>query len=76
MWISNWGFACWRTAWEGAAAGELASQLFRRCAREVFAVHTADSESSIWTSCSAPTRWANERILDHVRENPGHAGMG
>ncbi len=60
----------------GAAAGELASQLFADTAREVFSVHTADSEEQQLDLLQRTYEMANERILDHVRENPGHAGMG
>ncbi|MHC1742536.1 MAG: Stp1/IreP family PP2C-type Ser/Thr phosphatase [Syntrophobacteraceae bacterium] len=60
----------------GAAAGELASQLFAETAREIFSVHTADSEEQQLDLLQRTYELANERILDHVRENPGHAGMG
>jgi PPM family protein phosphatase len=60
----------------GAAAGELASQLFADTAREVFSVHSAESEEQQQNLLQRTYELANERILDHVRENPGHAGMG
>jgi PPM family protein phosphatase len=60
----------------GAAAGELASQLFADTAREVFSVHTANSEEQQLDLLQRTYELANERILDHVREHPGHAGMG
>jgi protein phosphatase len=60
----------------GAAAGELASQLFADTAREIFSVHTASSEEQHLDLLQRTYELANEKILDHVRENPGHAGMG
>lgn len=60
----------------GAAAGELASQLFASTAREVFSVHKAETEEQQLDLLQRTYELANERILEHVKENPGHAGMG
>ncbi len=60
----------------GAAAGELASQLFANTAREIFSVFQAQSEEQQLDLLQRTYELANERILEHVREKPEHAGMG
>lgn len=60
----------------GAAAGELASQIFAQTAVEVFSRNASTSEEEILALLQQAYQLANERILSHVRENPGHAGMG
>lgn len=60
----------------GAAAGELASQLFADTARELFESHAPESEEQHQDLLQRTYELANERILDHVRDHPGHAGMG
>lgn len=60
----------------GAAAGELASRLFRDCVAQVFQHSMSQSAqmSREWV-IKAFTR-ANHMIREHARHNPEHAGMG
>jgi protein phosphatase len=60
----------------GAAAGELASQIFAQAAVEVFSKLRTTGEDENLALLQQAYQTANERILSHVRENPGHAGMG
>ena len=58
----------------GAAAGELASRMFVESALKVFDTPGADEDT---TECIKKAFYfANRDILDHVRENPRHKGMG
>lgn len=60
----------------GAAAGEIASRIFVDTAREVF----PGQEALPLDQCSAKIQktfvLANQRMLDHVKSNPDHRGMG
>lgn len=60
----------------GAAAGELASQIFAETAIEAFTRCTATSEEENLNLLQRVYQMANERILNHVKDYPGHAGMG
>lgn len=60
----------------GAAAGELASKMFVRAAMEVFQSSNNRSEEEIVYRVKMAFSLANERILEHVQENPSHKGMG
>jgi len=60
----------------GAAAGELASQLFADAVVETFAAVGQRSEQEIVGLVEKTYRAANERILLHVSNNPEHKGMG
>jgi len=60
----------------GAAAGEVASQLFVETALEVFSTNPVKSEQEILELVQEAFRLANERILKHTIENPHHQGMG
>jgi protein phosphatase len=60
----------------GAAAGEVASQLFVETALEVFSINPGRSEQEILELVQEAFRLANERILKHTMENPHHQGMG
>ena len=60
----------------GAAAGELASQIFAQTAVEVFSRSGTPTEDEVLGLLQQAYQMANERILSHVQENPGHAGMG
>ncbi len=60
----------------GAAAGEVASRIFVDTARDSFA-GCRDASADLCSELIQKTFiQANQRILDHVRENPLHAGMG
>lgn len=60
----------------GAAAGDLASNVFTRVAMEVFANTKNRSEKEITYRVKMAFSLANERILEHVKQNPAHKGMG
>jgi protein phosphatase len=60
----------------GAAAGELASQMFAETAIEAFTHCTATSEDENLNLLDRAYQMANKRILSHVKDYPGHAGMG
>jgi protein phosphatase len=60
----------------GAAAGEVASQMFIKTSLEVFATNSGRSEREILELVQEVFRLANERILKHAIENPHHQGLG
>lgn len=60
----------------GAAAGEVASQIFADTAKAVFAGHDGMSEDNTIARVQTTFRLANENILKHVRRNPQYHGMG
>jgi len=60
----------------GAAAGELASSIFAETTLEVFSKAEGQSEQETLELVQRAFAWTNERILNHVKENPHHQGMG
>ncbi|MBW1940219.1 MAG: Stp1/IreP family PP2C-type Ser/Thr phosphatase [Deltaproteobacteria bacterium] len=60
----------------GAAAGEVASHIFAETALEIFLNSRGRSEKQNLEQVQKTFRFANKRILDHVKENPHHEGMG
>ncbi len=60
----------------GAAAGELASRYFADTCLKVFSQTRADSISELLLLVQRSFQMANRFILDHVREEPRHKGMG
>lgn len=60
----------------GAAAGEMASQIFAQTAREVFIEKPPASEQALVERVQATFLEANDRILEHVENYPEHKGMG
>ncbi len=60
----------------GAAAGEVASQIFADTAKAVFAGHDGLSEENTIARVQTTFKLANEKILKHVERNPYHQGMG
>jgi protein phosphatase len=60
----------------GAAAGEIASRIFTETAMEVFSTPDSSSGQGLFESIQQTFRMANERILNHVKSNPSHQGMG
>lgn len=60
----------------GAAAGELASSIFAETTLEVFSTAQDQSEQETTELVQRAFEWANKRILDHVKENLHHHGMG
>ena len=60
----------------GAAAGETASWIFSQTASEIFADQYAVNEKEAVERVQRAFRLANDRILEHVTQNPQHEGMG
>lgn len=60
----------------GAAAGELASRIFIESALEVFSESAVRSEQEATKLVRKIFQRANEKILNHVKDNPRHKGMG
>ena len=60
----------------GAAAGELASQIFADTAKAVFSNYDGGSETDAIALVQTTFRIANKKILEHVRYNPRDHGMG
>lgn len=60
----------------GAAAGEVASQIFTDTAKEVFKGYNGGSETNALSLIQKTFNLANKRILEHVQYNPGDQGMG
>ena len=59
----------------GAAAGELASCIFADTALELFSTPGGRTEGETMERVKRAFSLANERILDHVKENALHRGM-
>ena len=60
----------------GAAAGEIASRIFAETTLEIFSRNTNRSEKEILYRVQKAFSSANEKILEHVIQNPSHKGMG
>ena len=60
----------------GAAAGELASKIFADATSEVFSENTDGSGEELLYRVKKAFSFANEKILEHVVQNPDHSGMG
>lgn len=61
----------------GAAAGEVASQIFTQTVLEVFSPPFSQTDqNSLLERLQRSFELSNEKILKHVRENPHHQGMG
>ncbi len=71
-------FALWALAdgMGGAAAGEVASQIFIETALAIFANNERRSEEKIIKLIQKTFLEANAQILAHVQEKPEHKGMG
>ena len=60
----------------GAAAGEIASGIFAETTREIFDNSSKGPDPSAVELVQTVFQTANERILDHILDNPSHKGMG
>jgi protein phosphatase len=60
----------------GAAAGEVASDIFARTALSVFEINPNRSEKDTLYRVQKAYNTANEKILEHVSAHPHHKGMG
>lgn len=70
------GFCLAADGMGGAAAGELASSIFAETTLEVFAANTDPSEKETLYRVQKAFSFSNEKILQHVDQNPDHKGMG
>ena len=60
----------------GAAAGEVASEIFAQTALSVFSINPNRSEKDTLYRVQKAYHTANEKILEHVSAHPDHKGMG
>jgi serine/threonine protein phosphatase PrpC len=60
----------------GAAAGEMASQIFAQTADEIFSSNIPATEQEAIDCVQSTFRKANDRILAHAAQYPAHQGMG
>ncbi|MBT8339411.1 MAG: Stp1/IreP family PP2C-type Ser/Thr phosphatase [Desulfatitalea sp.] len=60
----------------GAAAGEMASQIFAQTAADIFDTVLPASEQTLVDQVQAAFLQANDRILAHAAKFPEHKGMG
>lgn len=60
----------------GASAGELASCIFAETASEIFSKAEPQVEQEVVDVVQNAFQLANERILNHARENPDLGGWG
>ena len=60
----------------GAAAGEMASQIFAQSAEVTFGNNRVPAEQALIECVQSTFRLANDRILQHVADHPHHKGMG
>ncbi|RJQ77351.1 MAG: Stp1/IreP family PP2C-type Ser/Thr phosphatase [Desulfobacteraceae bacterium] len=70
------GFCLVSDGMGGAAAGEMASQIFAQTAAEIFKASKRSSEQEVVDCVQNVFLRANERILEHVDRFPEHKGMG
>lgn len=60
----------------GAAAGEVASQIFAQTALDIFSINPNRSEKDTFYRVQKAYLAANDKILEHVIAHPDHKGMG
>jgi protein phosphatase len=60
----------------GAAAGEMASQIFAQTAADIFEGRPPANEQELVERVQNSFLKANDRILEHVGAHPDHKGMG
>ncbi|MDX1708519.1 MAG: protein phosphatase 2C domain-containing protein, partial [Desulfobacterales bacterium] len=60
----------------GAAAGEVASEIFAKAAHETFAGNRNRSEKETLYSVQKAYSNANEKMIAHIIAHPDHKGMG
>ncbi|MGQ9695021.1 MAG: Stp1/IreP family PP2C-type Ser/Thr phosphatase [Thermodesulfobacteriota bacterium] len=60
----------------GAAAGEIASQIFIQTALNIFTSNRVNSQDEMIRLIQKTFLQANAKILNHVQEHPAHKGMG
>ncbi len=60
----------------GAAAGEVASEIFAQAALDTFSGHRNRSEKDTLYGVQKAYSTANEKMIEHIIANPDHKGMG
>ncbi|HAO22290.1 MAG: serine/threonine protein phosphatase [Desulfobacteraceae bacterium IS3] len=60
----------------GAAAGELASRIFADSAMDIFSAASGRTQAETPALIQKAFRLANKKILEHVKKEPSHSGMG
>jgi protein phosphatase len=70
------GFCLVADGMGGAAAGEIASQIFARTSESTFSDFKGQSEKETMAKIQKSFYFSNQNILTHVKENPLHKGMG
>jgi serine/threonine protein phosphatase PrpC len=60
----------------GAAAGEVASEIFAETTLDIFSAQHNRSEKDTLYRVQKAYHTANEKILEHIIANPSHRGMG
>ncbi len=73
---SELGFCLVADGIGGVAAGEIASRIFAETTLEIFASSAGRTEKDIIELVQRAFNFANEKILNHVKKNPNHKGMG
>ena len=73
---SDLGFCLVADGMGGAAAGEIASRIVTETALELFSSSAGRSEKDTIELIQRAFNSANEKILNHVKKNPHHKGMG
>ena len=73
---SDLGFCLVADGMGGAAAGELASRYFADNCLKAFAQPMTDSAPTLLLQVQKAFQQANKAILDHVKKEPRHKGMG
>lgn len=73
---SELGFCLAADGMGGAAAGELASRFFAETVTEVFSNADGRSEAETLNCVQKAFNFANQKILEHAKENTDHQGMG
>ena len=73
---SDRGFCLVADGMGGAAAGEIASQIFTQTSESTFADFKGQSEKEAMANVQKSFYFSNQKILAHVKKNPLHKGMG
>ena len=72
----NWACWPWRTGWEGAASGEVASGIFADTVRELFPPDRRPPKRRPRKLVRRTFLLANQRIRETVAREPEHKDMG
>ena len=72
----EYGFCGMADGMGGAAAGEIASLIFADTASEILADNFSPTENEVSFFIKKVFITVNEKILEHIKKNPDHEGMG